>query len=215
MYKEIVILAKSNKRDMYCIAGIDIETGEWIRPISSNETLEGAVPPKDIKYSDSEEVEILDVVGITFKEHRPINGQPENYLYDSSQPWSFIRRMSLAELLQVRDYDNVDFIFYNQDKEVRPEEIVENGPSLLILKVSNARIYNKTFNGRTQVQLMFTYRGREYSFFKISDRGIKSEYIEYDDGFHSSWNELTVVFSLTGCFHHTNKHYKMVAKMFV
>ena len=31
MYKKIVLLAKSKKHQNYCVAGKDVDTGEWVR----------------------------------------------------------------------------------------------------------------------------------------------------------------------------------------
>ena len=36
MEKKIIILTKSKKHSGYCVAGIDYETGEWIRLVSSD-----------------------------------------------------------------------------------------------------------------------------------------------------------------------------------
>jgi hypothetical protein len=68
MKKDIVILAKSSKHSDFCIAGIDIETLEWIRPISDNDLTEGAVPREDIRYESGGEINLFDIVRINFKE---------------------------------------------------------------------------------------------------------------------------------------------------
>ena len=81
MKKEIIILTKSDKRAGYCIAGIDKETGEWVRVISSNWMTEHAVPGSDLVCDDGKEVDIYNVVEIEFIKAVPTNVQPENYLY--------------------------------------------------------------------------------------------------------------------------------------
>ena len=43
MDKEIVLLTKSKKRGNYCIAGVDRKTGEWIRIISEDASIQHAV----------------------------------------------------------------------------------------------------------------------------------------------------------------------------
>lgn len=43
MEKKIIILTKSKKHSGYCVAGIDYETGEWIRLVSSDLETEGAL----------------------------------------------------------------------------------------------------------------------------------------------------------------------------
>ena len=49
---KLVILAVSAKHNNYCVAGVDIDSGKWIRPISERTELEEAVPLEDLKYPD-------------------------------------------------------------------------------------------------------------------------------------------------------------------
>ena len=41
--KDILILAKSGKHGDFCIAGKEIGTGNWIRPVSDNNETNGAI----------------------------------------------------------------------------------------------------------------------------------------------------------------------------
>ena len=54
MEKTIIILTKSKKHSGYCVAGIDFETGEWIRLVSSDIETEGAVPNETLQLSNGE-----------------------------------------------------------------------------------------------------------------------------------------------------------------
>ncbi len=96
MKKEIIILTKSSKNNEYCVAGKDISNGKWIRVVS--ETDGGEVPKKDVKYSDGSEVEILDIVEITFKKHEPKEHQCENYIYDNNVTWKKMERNTVEEI---------------------------------------------------------------------------------------------------------------------
>lgn len=144
MEKEIIILAKSSKHNGFCIAGVDAETGEWVRPISSNEEEEGAVPLTGILYEDGTEIQVLDRVKIKLLEPVPTNVQPENYRYDESYYWVKTGTATIEEVISQRGYDEVDQIFYNYQKEVDESEI-SGQPSLLLLRVHNAYICVKTF----------------------------------------------------------------------
>ena len=62
MEKTIIILTKSKKHSGYCVAGIDYKTGEWIRLVSSDIETEGAVPMKDLLFSNGEILEIYDII---------------------------------------------------------------------------------------------------------------------------------------------------------
>ena len=83
MKKILVILAKSAKYGNYCVAGIELSTNKWIRPISHDENIEDAVPAADLIYSDNTEAQILDVVEIDFEDTPAENAiQPENYFFE-------------------------------------------------------------------------------------------------------------------------------------
>lgn len=83
MKKQVAILTKSFKHNNYCIAGIDCETGEWIRLVSNDKDTEGAALRKDVTYSDGTEVEVLDIVDVNLIQPIPTIAQSENWLYDS------------------------------------------------------------------------------------------------------------------------------------
>ena len=66
---QIICLANSWKRGERCIAGIDLETRNWIRPICDR-SQDGSVP-KNVRRIDGKEPQILDVIDL------PLN---KNYL---------------------------------------------------------------------------------------------------------------------------------------
>ena len=214
MYKEIVILAKSSKHDDYCIAGIDINTGEWIRPISTNKLYEGAVPLKDILYEDGTELQILDKVKIKLLSHKPTLAQPENYIYDATEYWEKTGVMSLNQIIRDRGFDAPRYIFCNSAKELSDDDLDGQG-SLLFICAENSRIFIKTFdNGDRRLQFNFYYNGESYNFFKISDENIRTQFASYPDGSYNCKENLPVVFSLTDKYIRTGKYYKMVAQIF-
>lgn len=213
MYKEIIVLARSSKKGGYCVAGVDTITGEWIRPISNDILNEGAVPLSDIIYSNSEKVEIFDIVRIRLTSHSSTRSQPENYIYDNRERWKRVGKSSLKEVIKFRGYDEPDRIFYNTKKSVTESEI--NGqPSLLLLNVKNSYIFIKTFPEKKKIQLNFEYNNEEYKFIAISDERINKIYRDMADGSYNEQANLSVVFSLTDKFAGTNEYYKMAAQLF-
>ncbi|TJX12703.1 hypothetical protein E9840_12260 [Tissierella creatinini] len=212
MLKEIIILAKSIKRGGYCIAGLDTETGEWIRPISDNIITEGAVPKMDTILSNREELKIFDKVIIELVSHSPTKAQPENYVYDSSVAWEKTGTSSLRQVLEFRGYDKVNKIFYNTEKSVSEEE-VGGQPSLLLLNVNNPSILIKTFE-KKKIQFNFEYNGCSYNFFQVGDELVRSKYMNRVDGKYPYNDNVDVVFSLTDKYSNTGRYYKMVAQLF-
>mgnify|MGYP007105586249 CR=1 FL=1 len=47
MKKEAVILTRSSKIGGYCVAGVDIHTGEWVRFVSDDAKTHGALSRND------------------------------------------------------------------------------------------------------------------------------------------------------------------------
>lgn len=168
MTKDIVIMAKSTKHyPNYCIAGIDIENGEWIRPVSDDVESEGAVLKEDAIYKNGMEVEILDVVRIKFVKHIPNDAQKENYLYDSEQPWEKIGEMSLQEVIDKYQMDNHAFVFVNTNNALYDKELT--GDSLLFLQVQNPYILVNTFPERKNITVNFTYNNNTYRYISIGN----------------------------------------------
>lgn len=57
----LICLANSRKHNGRCIAGIDISTGDWVRPVTS---LDDGRIPTDISLIDRKPIQLLDVVDI-------------------------------------------------------------------------------------------------------------------------------------------------------
>ena len=65
MKNEVIILTKSIKRGGYCVAGIDANTGEWIRIVSDDEYTEHAVLDSHMRISNGNSVESLILLELT------------------------------------------------------------------------------------------------------------------------------------------------------
>lgn len=212
MKKQIIILAKSIKHfPNYCIAGIDVETGKWIRPISSFDDIEGAVPLEHLRQANGEELNILDVVEIDFIKHVPSIAQSENYIYNENIMWKKVGEIGLEELINIYGLSDPEYIFENTDKELSDIDI--SGESLLFVKIQDPVVFIKTFD-KKKIQLCFTYMGRRYNYFRIEDPTLKQQFWEYDDGIYNLDNEMYAVFSLTGKWNVTGKYYKILANIF-
>lgn len=212
MTKDIIILAKSTKHyPSYCIAGIDVNTGEWIRPISDDVEKEGAVPPDDIIYEDGSEVNILDIVRISFIQSFPSNAQPENILYDDTMYWEKIGETTIEEIAQNYELNNQNFIFSNVNKDLFENELPGN--SLMLVKIQNPYIVVKTFE-KKKIQICFDYNNYHYDYIRVEDPTVVKQFMYSDDGRYNLENEIYAVFSLTGKYEKTGKYYKMLAHLF-
>lgn len=99
-YRDIVILANSRRHNGHCIAGKDIATGEWIRPIntlgrSQIRQDQSTFLDEDLKIltGSPSGPQLLDCVRIGFEGRCPLYYQPENIAIDGLT-WE--RRSSFA-----------------------------------------------------------------------------------------------------------------------
>lgn len=87
----MIILANSFRPGGYCIAGIDIRTGEWIRPV-----------PKDgsraIPKSVAEKIRLLDVVEIPLESDRPRERYQRENRVVTSWDWKVLNTVSPTDI---------------------------------------------------------------------------------------------------------------------
>ncbi|MBL7152834.1 MAG: hypothetical protein ISS79_03900 [Phycisphaerae bacterium] len=112
----IICLANSYKPGGSCIAGIDPETGKWIRPVP--DTKDRAITWQ-MMVIEGRKPEILDVIEIPLEDSGPDDGcQPENRLLKPGK-WKKVGRITAQELSEYCEDDTV--ILHNHQKYVRPE----------------------------------------------------------------------------------------------
>jgi len=126
---KIICLANSYKYQGRCIAGINLTTKSWIRPISLED---GSIP-----LTIAEEINILDVVEIPIVEI-PINGQKsgheiENYHYHSHRSWHVVRKAEVTDILHLREQEllhsdyqkSIPFSYLKRRSPVRTLQLIE------------------------------------------------------------------------------------------
>ena len=194
MEKKIIILTKSKKHSGYCVAGIDYETGEWVRLVSSDLETEGAVPWEDLQYSNGETLEVYDIIMCRLLRKCGTIVQPENCLYDETVKWKKVGKSNLDEVIKIHGYDSVEYVFENEDTKLPADWIFSGNPSLCLLKVKDASIWVKTFEDKKiSLYLLNYYRNKT------------------DDSY--PLGTVTVVFSLTDKYYWNGKYYKVVAQI--
>ena len=211
MEKKIIILTKSKKHSGYCVAGIDYETGEWIRLVSSDLETEGAVPCEDLQCSNGETLEVYDIIMCRLLRKCGTIVQPENCLYDETVKWKKVGKSNLDEVIQIHGYDSVEYVFENEDTKLPADWIFSGNPSLCLLKVKDASIWVKTFEDK-KISLNFTYDDVRYKYMSISQIDLLNYYRNKTDDSYPL-GTVTVVFSLTDKYYWNGKYYKVVAQI--
>lgn len=93
----IICLANSWKRGDRCIAGIDPNTGEWIRPVSQ---LEDGRIPTALSIIDGEEITPLDIIDVPLAETGSDFGFAKENRLVLSGKWQRIGRATPAQLMK-------------------------------------------------------------------------------------------------------------------
>lgn len=214
--RKLIILAASAKFNNYCVAGVDAETGEWIRPICANPDLEEAVPLDDMKYPDGERVELLDIVEIKFSDRAANNPiQPENFFYNEKYYWQKVGRVTLQDVIDRRGFDLRDEIFYNNERSILGVNAIkfDRRESLLLLPVENLFISIEETDHK-KFFADFDYRGRKFYRFSVGDIAVREKFSDSGAGKHFLKNKAAVVFSLTNPYYKNAECYKMLAQIF-
>jgi len=112
----IICLANSYKHGGRCIAGIEPETGAWIRPVPN--TPEQAITPS-MRLINGNEPRILDIIEIPLEDYGPDNGcQRENRLLLPGR-WKKVGQVAAHNVLRYCEDDSI--VLHNHDNNVAPE----------------------------------------------------------------------------------------------
>ena len=167
MKKDIIILTCSAKHSGYCVAGIDLDSDEWIRLVASDDLDTNEIPKRFMFYSDFTPCRPLDVVSVEIIEELPGDIQPENVLVDLTRKPVFKYRVTPDQL---ENYISSDRYIYKGTSSYMDERTALScGYSLALYKVQNIDLDVFEFNGRPKTKLRFTYNGHIYDSWSMTD----------------------------------------------
>lgn len=110
MKKQICILTKSLKDHDYCVAGIDITSGKWIRLVT---TKDGGAFPKEML--DDKHFEELNLLEVEVKQNIPFHVQIENWLIDEKAEIKKIGSLTKHQIFTLHPIEKPNEII--QDKK--------------------------------------------------------------------------------------------------
>lgn len=113
--KRIVCLANSWKLKERCIAGIDLDTGRWIRPVCEQYQNDGRVP-REIRLVEGREPELLDIIAIPLADTGNDFGFESENLTILQGQWQLLGKASPINLLSF--CINYPHILHNSNKYV-------------------------------------------------------------------------------------------------
>ncbi len=205
--KDVLILTKSAKHGEYCVAGIDLQTRQWIRLVSSEQSTMYALTRNMIVYDNHRECDILDIVRVKIVEKMPLEIQRENVLIDEGEYFEFLGRANIDAL---EDYLDNDFFIYGDNASyISRTKALSFGYSLRMYKVKNPILSEHENNkGNMRRKLSFEYNGMQYNNWSMTD------YQYYKVPVGKLADEAVIIVSIPEDDYYGN-YYKFVAQIFV
>lgn len=205
---EFAVLTKSAKNHELCVAGIDWNTGQFIRLVSKDKETDGAIADGDFRYENKQVVECLDLIRVSVLNHDGKSTQPENRILDFNEQIEFVRRVSLKEVLKVHKEESDINIFGNTKPYVDSCTMLNIKKSLILVKVDNFKTYilNTDWEGRTKAKTKarFYYNDEEYTDISVTDPKYFNSTIVLDS--------VYLVISTGSKWH--GKYYKWIAAIY-
>lgn len=116
--KRIICLANSEKLRERCIAGIDLDTGKWVRPVCDKLYPEDGRVPESIRLVEGREPELLDILEIPLSDSgNDFDFECEN-LSILTREWKCLGRVQPTDLFKYCGSFNQ--ILHNSWKYVNP-----------------------------------------------------------------------------------------------
>lgn len=204
--REIIVLTKSSKYGGLCVAGVDYNTGHWVRLVKKGGE---QITNNIMRYRDGSYVKILDCIAVHTLGSAATLIQPENVYIDIKQGFEKVKTVSIGELLRIHNLENHKNILGNYSHVIRHN--VENvGHSLELIRVQNA-ILHRTMGskGYYKSKLDFHYNNVHYTNMSITD----PDYFNVED--RTRLGELIIVVSIPDDDYSKNYgYYKFVAKIY-
>ena len=173
MNRRVVILTKSDKHNGFCVAGRDVDSGEWVRLENSR----GVIDSEDLTTKDGYECRELDIIEVELlSEESDVEHQPENVLIDEQSYVKLLGEMTWPDIINKWGCDCTNTILGITQRPRgaypgKPSIKIENRlnfynsnnikhKSLSFIKVYNASFEINEFNGerKNHPKIKFQYK---------------------------------------------------------
>lgn len=206
--RRLIIMTESSKFSGKCVAGIDVESGKWVRLVSDDEETHGAIANRDLYYQDGGKCEVLDIVEVPILEECGDDIQPENVLLDTSKYIRYVGVASLEDVLEIHPAEVRNDILGNKYSYISEQRVKSVGHSLALVEVQNLEIVQvENPYGRPKTKVNFTYQGDSYTQMSVTD----SRFYSVASG--TLYDSAVLVVSIGTPYN--EKYYKFVSGIYV
>jgi len=213
--RELILLAVSRKYGKYCVAGIDTSSGQWLRLVTTDSDAHYAIDPKDLITDTGETAKKLDVVQVPIIDRSISYFQSENYIIRKKSPWHRVRTATIAEVISLHPPDQEDYIFYDTKRRI-PRDFYatlafEEIRSLMLVSAKYARVEIVRQEDVRKVQLLLSYKGKDYDPLPVTDIEFCELCSEIAPGIYPIRKQGILLCSVGECYERDQYHYKLVA----
>ena len=211
MKVDAVILAKSTMWGKFCVAGIDIPSGRWLRFTG----YEDGEPIDDVQmhYLNAPgSCEPLDFVSVRITKRLPRANHTEDIVIERDG-WLKRGRFTVEQVLQYHPEESYRYIFGNDREYITEQEMLQLRfrYSLILIRAEGLILrpeHNR--NDELRARAFFTHNGREYSHIRVTD----PEY-EHNTGTLAIGTAYLVMSMPVKPFRENGRYYKLIAKILV
>jgi hypothetical protein len=213
MQKRIVCLANSKKLGASCIAGIDLKSRAWIRPLGSGE--QGAITVREQTFADGTRPRPLDIIDVPLDGAVPQPAQPENWRL-AAGPWNRVGRLDRNEARALLSDMAVSTPLFGTDERSIPVAGVQVGgvdSSLAVVRPRNLMWKRKIWEDEPKIRALFRHAGARH-YLPVTDLAWLTEHAEDDDAELdrlATQGEVFFVVSLGEPY--KEEHWKLVASV--
>lgn len=230
MKKQIICFANSRKLNGLCFAGKDVESKQWIRPVSARKDnslydFEECISEKDCNYNCSNckplKPNLLDIIEIEINDNIGEHHQVENYLIKKCK-WKKIGVLKSELIYDYLDNGNKKLwvdgygAWHRKNDRIPIELGNEIKDSLRLIEVDNFKlivtIEGADFgNPKKKVNGKFLFHNTEY-IIPITDPVVEKKYLHFEEGEYSfQTDQKRTILSLSMGKEYNGYIYKFIA----
>ena len=167
---DAVILAKSNMWGNFCVAGIDIHSGMWVRFVSYGD----GEPLNDSQMmfiNAHGSCEPLDVARIRVAKRLPRHNHVEDCMIERDA-WLRLGRFTIHDVLKIHEDEEYRYIFGNGREYLTEQEMCElrHRYSLILVKAENLILHTeRNYSNELKTRAEFIHHGRKYTHIRVTD----------------------------------------------
>jgi hypothetical protein len=213
MEKLLIILTKSRKLGNFCVAAVDVNSGNFVRVCNEKDFHDGALREGQFLDAKGRHINCLDIVNTKISRPVPEVTQVENHLIAETRPFTYAGSMPIEEVIKICKNGRVWDAFGNNRSYLDETEYSNAGHSLELIKYHSAilecRRWENPNSGyiSNKTKMNFSIGNERHTNYSVTDPFYEGKTGTIPDGY--------LVLSLPlKPFKENNLYYKFIAALY-